>query len=144
MSIYLRRREFIAALGGAAAAWPLAAHGQRTPIPTIGFLDAQTPDAATEILSNIRRGLEETGFIEGRNLTIEYRFAENDYNRLPSLAADLVSRRVAVIGVDEHIHIIIRNDDTPTTTRAAVVQARSDGISLCLRHGGVGISNRVC
>jgi putative ABC transport system substrate-binding protein len=97
MTICLRRREFMALFGAGAAGWPLAVHGQRAPIATIGFLETETPKAATEILSGIRRGLEATGFIEGRNLAIEYRFAENSYERLPSLAADLVTRQVAAI-----------------------------------------------
>jgi putative ABC transport system substrate-binding protein len=124
MRICLRRREFIAALSCAASgAWPVAVRGQQAPIATIGFLDTETLNTATEILSGIRRGLEVTGFFEGRNLAIEYRFAENNYDRLPSLAADLVSRKVAVIVTN-----------TATATRPA--KAAAGNIPIVFLVGG--------
>src|SRR6516162_7723916 len=93
MSICLQRREFIAGLGGAAAAWPMVARAQRT-VPVIGFLGA---GASTVELASFRQGLKEGGYEEGRNVEILYRYAEYQHDRLPSLAADLVRLRVAVI-----------------------------------------------
>ena len=96
MKICLRRREFIAALGGATA-WPLAARAQRPPATVIGYLSTGLADLDSLSGRAFRKGLSEAGFIEGRNLAIEYRFAENNFGRLPDLAADLVQHRVAVI-----------------------------------------------
>ena len=88
----MRRREFITLLGGTAAAWPLATHAQQPAMPAIGFLASQLPDAITDRLRGFRQGLKDTGYVEGENLTIVYRFAENQDDRLPMLAAELVSR----------------------------------------------------
>src|SRR5262245_61427307 len=92
----MRRREVITLLGGAAAAWPLAARGQST-MPVVGFLSSASARPFAHLVSGFKQGLQDAGFVEGRNLAIEYRWAENDYERLPSLAADLVRRNVAVI-----------------------------------------------
>jgi ABC-type uncharacterized transport system substrate-binding protein len=91
------RRAFITLLGGAAAAWPLAAGGQQPAVPTVGFLSTASAAPFAHLVAGLRRGLQETGFVEGRNIAIEYRWAEGQYDRVSALAADLARRQVAVI-----------------------------------------------
>ena len=123
MANYIRRRKFLATLGGAVT-WPLAARAQQAAMPVVGFLNSASADGYAPMSSAFKQGLREIGYVEGSNVVIEYRWAENQYDRLPALAADLVSRRVtaifanspsvaAVKGLTNTIPIVFLSGDDP-------------------------------
>ena len=110
------RREFIAALGGAAA-WPFAARAQQRGMPVVGYLYGGLPETAARFVPAFRKGLAETGYIDGQNVGIEYRWANNNFSRVPELAADLVRRRVAVLYVLGSTSAVLAAKAATTTFR---------------------------
>jgi putative ABC transport system substrate-binding protein len=127
----MKRREFITLLGIAAAAWPLAARAQQPAMPVIGFLDWRSPEALTERLRGFRQGLKEAGYVEGDNATILYRWAENQFDRIPELAAELARRPVAVIVASGGPHVASRIK-AEITTIPIVFIASQDPVRLGL------------
>ena len=97
MTVTIGRRELLAALGGAAAAWPLAARAQQPAMPVVGFMNINTAESVPDLVVAFRQGLRETGFVEGQNVAVKYRWAQGHYDRFPELAAEFVRRQVAVI-----------------------------------------------
>ena len=126
----IRRRQFITLLGGAAAAWPLAARAQQAAMPVIGLLTTKGAGDTPHLLAAVRQGLKDTGFVEGQNVRIEYRFAGNENERLPALAADLVHRQVTVIAATTTAAALAAR--AATTTIPIVVELAANPVQLDL------------
>ena len=121
----MRRREFIAVLGGAAVGWPLAAHAQQPAMPVIGFLSSRSPSESSDVVAAFRQGLGESGFVEGQNLAIAFRWAEGHYDRLPALAAELV---------DLHVNVLFAAGGPPSAFAAKAATATIPTVFSAVNH----------
>ena len=119
----MRRREFVGLIGSMAATWPFSTRAQRTAMPVIGFLHYGSPEAYVHVASAVRQGLRESGFIEGQNVAVEFRWADGQYERLPALASELVERHVLAIAA-----------------AGVVVTAITSGLRL--KHSSINAGNR--
>src|SRR6516164_2685554 len=134
----MRRRDFIKGIAGSAVVWPLVARAQQPTVPVVGVLDPRLPGNVQDLLRVFRQGLKDTGYVEGENLALEYRWAENQMDRLPTLAADLVRRRVAVIAAISPAAAVAAK--AATTTLPIVFLVNEDpvrrGLVASLAHPG--------
>jgi putative ABC transport system substrate-binding protein len=123
----MQRRDFIAFIGGAAVGWPIFAYAQQPKTPVVGFLNAGSPDGYAPYVKGFLHGLGETGFVEGKNVSVDYRWARGEYNRLQTMAADLVRRRVAVIAANTPAAPVAKAATTeiPIVFVSTAIQSRS-------------------